>query len=130
MPKTQMKNEIYSYLKFEIGEESYEREWEIIPIPRYVILENKLSLEPYEYFGEISEILGFKSSKIILYYNADILMRVEIYYRGDLTKALVSELNNLKIMLPTNLNILINYVQDGDFTLLLYQNKILLKNST
>ena len=125
-----MKNEIYSYLKFKIGEESYEREWEIIPIPPYVILQKQLSLEPYEYFGEVSEILGFKSSKIILYYNADILMRVEIYYRGDLTKALVSELNNLNIMLPTNLNILINYVQDGDLTLLLYQNKILLQNST
>ena len=57
-------------------------------------------------------------------------MRVEIYCRGDLTKVLVSELNNLNIMLPTNLNILINYVQDGDLTLLLYQNKILLQNST
>lgn len=57
-------------------------------------------------------------------------MRVEVFYRGDLTKVLVSELNNLNIMLPTNLNILINYVQDGDLTLLLYQNKILLQNST
>jgi hypothetical protein len=125
-----MKNEIYRYLKFKIGEESYDRGWEIIPIPPYVILENKLSLESYEYFGEINEILGYKTSQIILYYNADILMRVEVLYRGDLTKALVSELNNLKIMLPTNLSILINYVQDGDLTLLLYQNKILLQNST
>lgn len=125
-----MKNEIYKHLKFKIGEESYDREWEIIPIPPYEILENKLSLEPYEYFGEISEILGFKTSQIILYYNADILMRVMVFYKGDLAEELARELESLKVILPNNLNLFIKYQEATELTLLLYQKKILIQNST
>lgn len=124
-----MKKEIYKYLKFIIGEESFEREFEIIPVPPYKIIENGLLLEPYEYFGEIDDILGFKPSQIILYYNADILMRVKVFYRGDITKQLIQKLESLKVDLPKELTLQLNFDSEGNLTLLLYQNKILTKNT-
>ena len=60
-----MKN-INDVLQFKIGEESYEREFEIIPIPPYEFVENNLSLEPYEYFGIINEILGINFSSTLM----------------------------------------------------------------
>ncbi len=124
-----MKNEIYKHLKFKIGEGSYDREFDIIPIPPFEIIENGLSLEPYEYFGEIDDILGFKPSQIILYYNADILMRVKVFYRGDITKQLIHKLESLKVNLPKELTLQLSFDYEGNLTLLLHQNKILTKNT-
>ena len=91
-----MKN-INDVLQFKIGEESYEREFEIIPIPPYEFVENNLSLEPYEYFGIINEILGINfSSTIILYYNADILMRLEYKIKGNIIEKLVKNIEEMR----------------------------------
>lgn len=52
-------------------------------------IENNLSLEPYEYFGDINEIFGIAvSPTIVLYYNADILMRVEYKIKGNVIENL------------------------------------------
>jgi hypothetical protein len=53
-------NSIYDILKFKLGEESYEFEHKIIPIPPYKFLENNLSLEPYEYFEKYQVYLGIE----------------------------------------------------------------------
>lgn len=78
-----MKNDIYDYLVFKLGSESADYEFEIIPIPPYDFIEENLSLEPYEYFGDIQFILGLKFKQVLLYYNADVLMRVVVKFRGN-----------------------------------------------
>jgi len=90
-----MKNDIYEILKFRLDEESYTYEFEIIPVPPYEIIENNLSLEPYEYFGEINNILGFRTKQVILYFNADVLMKVEIKFSDNITLELKEILENL-----------------------------------
>lgn len=90
-----MKNDIYDYLKFKIDSEFADYEFDIIPVPPYELIENKLSLEPYEYFGIISEIFGVRTKHIFLYFNADVLMRVELLFTGDLLKYLKIQLENM-----------------------------------
>ena len=87
-----MKNDIYEHLKFRLDSEYEELEFEIIPIPPYDFIQNKYSLEPYEYFGEINEILGLKVKCIILYYNADILMKVKLTFLGNVANELKQNL--------------------------------------
>ncbi|WP_407476214.1 hypothetical protein [Elizabethkingia anophelis] len=121
-----MKNDIYSYLKFRLGDEYCNFEFEVIPLPLYEILENSLILEPYEYFGEISEIFGFRIKHIILYFNADILMKVELKIKGNKIIHIKTELDNLKnTALPSIMFLEIWYNQEEDFTVLVYQNSVL-----
>lgn len=117
-----MKN-INDVLQFKIGEESYEREFEIIPIPPYEFVENNLSLEPYEYFGKINEILGINfSSTIILYYNADILMRVEYKIKGNIIEKLVKNIEEMNLLIPENISLMVSFNKHENITLLKYEN--------
>ncbi|UKY87399.1 hypothetical protein [Elizabethkingia anophelis] len=119
-----MKNDIYSYLKFRLGDEYCNFEFEVIPLPPYEILENSLILEPYEYFGEISEIFGFSTKHIILYFNADILMKVELKFIGDRIVKIKMALETLEdIILPNTLNLCLLYDKITNFTSLVYENK-------
>lgn len=122
-----MKNDIYEILKFRLDEESYTYEFEIIPIPPYDFIENNLSLEPYEYFGEVNSILGFRTQQVILYFNADRLMRVEIKFRGNITLELKERLENLNVELPSIMFLKLYYLEAEDKTVIFYQKKILSK---
>ncbi|HIC8644168.1 TPA: hypothetical protein ACW7X5_001410 [Elizabethkingia meningoseptica] len=124
-----MKNDIYSYLKFRLGEEYCNFEFEVIPLPPYEIFENSLILEPYEYFGDISEIFDMRVKHIILYFNADILIKVELKIKGNKIVHLKTELDNLKnITLPSIMFLKIWYNQEEDFTVVVYQNRVLNKS--
>ena len=116
-----MKNSIYDILKFKLGEESYEYEHKIIPIPPYKFLENNLLLEPYEYFGEISTILGYRTQRLILYFNADILMRVEIKFTGDIVLNLKSKLEETNLNFSSIMFLKMYYKQEENLTIITYQ---------
>ncbi|HAT3992457.1 hypothetical protein HZP84_08740 [Elizabethkingia anophelis] len=119
-----MKNDIYSYLKFRLGEEYCNFEFEVIPLPPYEILENSLILEPYEYFGEISEIFEIRVKHIILYFNADILMKVELKFIEDRTAKIKMAIETLgDIILPNTLNLYLSYDKITNFTSLVYESK-------
>ena len=118
-----MKNEIYKHLKFKIGEESYEREFVIIPIPPYEFIENNLSLEPYEYFGDINEIFGIAvSPTIVLYYNADILMRVEYKIKGNVIEKLVNSIEAMNLLIPENISLMVSFNEPENITQLKYES--------
>ena len=117
-----MKNDIYDYLLFKLDTEFADYEFDIIPIPPYEFIENELALEPYEYFGKINEILNLKVKHILLYFNADILMRVEFLFKGDLIEYLKLKLEKLnEIELPEYMMLILR--KDKKFTVLMYQNK-------
>lgn len=116
---------IYDHLKFRLDSESADYEFQIIPIPPYDFLEKNLSLEPYEYFGDINEILGFRSHQIILYFNADILMRVEMRFKGNLLSEIKQKLESLTIKLLPRMSLNLSYSQTSEQTTVIYQKSIL-----
>ena len=121
-----MKNDIYDYLKFKLGSESAEYEFDIIPIPPYEFLENKLSLEPYEYFGDIKQILGYNTKQIILYYNADVLMRVAVKFKGNKQKYIKGILETSDIDFSnTNMFLKMYFSSEFQETVLIYQHPLL-----
>ena len=120
-----MKNDIYEILKFRLDEESNTYEFEIIPVPPYEIIENNLSLEPYEYFGEINNILGFRTKQVILYFNADVLMKVEIKFSDNITLELKEILENLNVSIPSIMFLKLYYLDAENETVILYQKNIL-----
>lgn len=120
-----MNNDIYNHLKFTLGDEYASFEHEVITVPPYEFLENNLSLESYEYFGENSKILGIITKHIFLYFNADVLMRVELTFIGDKVKALKKKLESLKVILPSNISLKLYYSKDTELTILMYQNRVL-----
>lgn len=100
-----MRKYIYDYLKFPLDSQYEDFEFELIPLPPYDFLENNLSLEPYEYFGNDDIILGIKAKQIVLYYNADILTAVKIIFRGNKVENLINKFENLNFDLPVNMNL-------------------------
>lgn len=122
-----MKNDIYEYLKFRLDDEHNDFEFEIISVPPYEFIENNLSLVPYEYFGDINEILGLKVEQILLYFNADRLMRVELKYRENMVENLKSRLEEFTITLPYSVALKLYYHEEENLTILMYQKKVLNK---
>ncbi|WP_312090051.1 hypothetical protein [Chryseobacterium sp.] len=120
-----MNNDIYNHLKFKLGTEYDSFEFQVISIPPYEFLENNLSLVSYEYFGDKSKILGITTKHIFLYFNADILMRVELLYRGDKVKALKRKLEELNVAFPVSITLKLYYSDNTDLTVLMYQDKVL-----
>ena len=116
---------IYDHLKFRLNSESAEYEFQIIPVPPYDFLEKNLSLEPYEYFGEVNEILGYRTHQVILYFNADVLMRVELRFKGNLLTAIKQKLEELTIKLPPRVFLNLSFSQTSDHTIVIYQKSIL-----
>lgn len=122
-----MKNIIYDYLIFKLGNEYTDYEPDLISIPPYEFIENGLSLKPYEYFGGIYEILELRTKHILLYFNADILMRVEFLYPGNLLDFLKQKLEEIQgIELPEYMMLILR--MDKKFSVLMYQNKLLQNN--
>ncbi|QFG52036.1 hypothetical protein [Chryseobacterium sp.] len=119
-----MKEKIFDYLIFKLGSDYEEYEFDLIPIPPYEFIENELSLEPYEYFGEVKEVLGCKVQQIILYYNADNLMRVMIKFRGNKLLLIKRVLEESNINFPDTIMFLKMYFSpEIKETILLYQHK-------
>lgn len=116
---------IYDHLKFRLDSESAEYEFQIIPVPPYDFLEKNLSLEPYEYFGEVNEILGYRTHQVILYFNADILMRVELRFKGNVLTEIKLKLEELTIKLPPRVSLNLSFSQTSDHTIVIYQKSIL-----
>ena len=78
-----MKNEIYKHLKFRIGEESYLNEFKLITKDEYCC--KKYCYDVYEFIKEKDEqLFDLKIEKIELYYNADILTKIDYYFKPNL----------------------------------------------
>lgn len=122
-----MKNDIYEHLKFRLDDEHNDFEFDIISVPPYEFIENNLSLVPYEYFGDINEVLGLKVKQILLYFNADRLMRVELKYRENMVENLKSRLEEFTITLPNSVALKLYYHEEENLTILMYQKKVLNK---
>ncbi|WP_435522909.1 hypothetical protein [Chryseobacterium indoltheticum] len=122
-----MKNNIYDYLIFKLDSEYADYEFDLISIPPYEFIENGLSLEPYEYFGEINEILELRTKHILMYFNADVLMRVEFLYPGDILDFLRQKLEEMQdIELPAYMMLILR--KDKKFSVLMYQNKKIIQS--
>ena len=120
--------DIYHYLIFKLGSECADFEFDLIPIPPFEFLENKFSLEPYEYFGEAIKVFNLIPKQIVLYYNADILMRVRFTFRGNVIDYLNSQLEMNSVELPNGMNLSISYFSGFRQTILLYEKSILGKS--
>ena len=119
-----MRKHIYDYLLFRLDTQYENYEFELIPIPPYDFLENNLSLEPYEYFGNDDIILGIKAQQIILYYNADILTKVKIKFRDDKVEILKNKIEKLQSNLPTNMNLRLFFDTFENSTWIEYEKKV------
>ena len=123
-----MKNDIYDYLIFRLDSEFADYEFDLIPIPPYEFIENDLALEPYEYFGEINKVFDIRTKHILLYFNADILMRVEFLFSGDILNYLAKKLEEIRILeLPQYMMLILR--KNKKFSVLMYQNKLLQKQN-
>jgi hypothetical protein len=122
-----MKNDIYKYLKFRLDDEHNDFEFEIISVPPYEFIENNLSLVTYEYFGDINEILGLKVKQILLYFNADRLMRVELKYRENMIEILKNKLEEFTSSFPNSVTLKLYYQEEENLTILMYQKEVLNK---
>ena len=87
--------------------------------------EKNLSMEPYEYFGDVNEILGIRTHQVILCFNADILMRVEMRFKGNVLTEIKQKLEELTIKLPPRVSLNLSFSQTSDHTILIYQKSIL-----
>jgi hypothetical protein len=120
-----MINDIYQHLKFRLDDEHQDFEFEIISVPPYEFIENNLSLVPYEYFGEINEILGLKVKQVLLYFNADRLMRVELKYKENMIENLKNKLEEFTVTFPSSVTLKLYYQQENNLTILMYQKEVL-----
>jgi len=117
-----MKN-INEVLQFKIGEESYEREFDIIPIPPFECIENNLSLEPYEFFGHIDNLFDLKiSASVVLYYNTDVLMRVMYKIRENILNLLIKRIEELNLLIPKEISLIVAYDKNENITIFKYES--------
>ncbi|SEW49369.1 hypothetical protein SAMN05421841_4147 [Chryseobacterium wanjuense] len=122
-----MKNDLYKHLKFRLDDEHNDFEFEAISVPTYEFIENNLSLVPYEYFGDINEVLGLKVKQILLYFNADRLMRVELKYKENKVERLKNKLEEFTITFPSSVTLKLYYHEEENLTILMYQKEVLNK---
>ncbi len=89
-----MKTEIHKHLKFAIGEQYENYEFQLSSIKEYV--ENEISYEAYLYTGSGNSIFNQEADKILLHFNADILMKVEYVFNADCFEDLKEEIKTYK----------------------------------
>ena len=119
-----MRKDLYDFLKFRLDTQYENYEFELIPIPPYDFLENNLSLEPYEYFGNDDIVFGMKANQIILYYNADILTKVRIKFKNDKVEILKNKIEKLQSDIPTNMNLRLFFDTLENSTWIEYDKKL------
>ncbi len=93
-----MKTEIHKHLKFTIGEQYENYEFQLSSIKEYV--ENGISYEVYLYTSSEKSIFNQEADKILLHFNADILMKVECIFNVDCFDELKEQIN--KLITPIN----------------------------
>lgn len=118
-----MNKDIYSALNFKIGEHLEIRKHEVIPIPPVGNLE--VGIHPYEYFGEINKILNLPTSRILLFYKSQMLVKVMLVFKRSLQKSLIEMLENLDAELPNELLLSIQINESADCIELVYHSGIL-----
>lgn len=118
-----MNKDIYSALNFKIGEHLEVRKHEVIPIPPVGNLE--VGIQPYEYFGEINKILNLPTSRILLFYKSQMLVKVTLVFKRSLQKSLIEMLENLDTELPEELHLSVEVNESADFIELVYHSGIL-----
>jgi hypothetical protein len=117
-----MKN-INEVLQFKIGEELSKREFDIIPIPPSECIENNLSLEPYEFFGNLDNLFGLKiSASVVLYYNADVLMRVMYKIRENIVNLLIKRIEESNLLIPKEISLIVAYDKNENITIFKYES--------
>ena len=115
--------DINEALQFKIGEESYKREFDIISIPPFECIENNLSLEAYEFFGHIDSLFNLKvSTSVILYYNADILMRVMYKIRENIVNLLIKKIEESNLFIPKEISLMVTYDKNENITIFRYES--------
>lgn len=114
-----------NYLIFKLDTEFADYEFDLIPIPPYDFIVNNLSLEPYEYFGKNDVLFGMKTKQIILYYNADILMKVRITFTGDVLGKIKTIIEGCGLILHNSIQLKLYYDTGINRTIIDYQKKIL-----
>ncbi|MEJ5102224.1 hypothetical protein [Chryseobacterium sp. MYb328] len=78
-----MKNEIHKHLKFRIGEESCKHEFRLFYKEEYCC--KKYCYEVYEFDkADHEHLFDLKVEKIMLYYNADVLTKIDYYFKPHL----------------------------------------------
>lgn len=78
-----MKNEIHKHLKFRIGEESCKHEFKLFYKEEYCC--KKYCYEVYEFDKADNEnLFDLKIEEILLYYNADVLTKIDYYFKPHL----------------------------------------------
>lgn len=78
-----MKNEIHKHLKFRIGEEQCKHEFKLFYKEEYCC--KKYCYDVYEFDKVDSEqLFDLKVEKILLYYNADVLTKIDYYFKPHL----------------------------------------------
>lgn len=68
-------------LKFRIGEQYENYEFQLKPIKEYI--ENNIHYDAYSFEENSNSILGIKTDKVELHYNADILEKVVYHFTGN-----------------------------------------------
>ena len=117
-----MNKDIYSTLKFRIGEELRNISHEVIPIPPLPKSEGEI--HPYEYFGEINEILNLPASRIVLFFRAQVIVKVLIVFDINLKTSLIEMLENLDIELPNELHLSVEINKSTDCIELIFHSGI------
>lgn len=79
-------------LKFKIGSQLENWEFDLSALREYI--HDGICYEVYEYVGSDKSFLGIKSDKIELSFNADILEKVEYYFKEGLYIELLGELEH------------------------------------
>lgn len=78
-----MKSEIYKYLKFKIGEESCKYEFRLFFKKEYYC--KRYCYDVHEFDKADNKCLfDMKVEKIMLYYNADVLTKIDYYFKSTL----------------------------------------------
>lgn len=96
-----MKRDPNDKLKFKIGEEFENWEFELNAIPPYEIMENGLTYQIYEYIGEPRYLFQCPISTTLLFFNTDILQRVvyqiDLKFKGKIMESFKSSESTLKL---------------------------------
>ena len=69
-------------LKFKLGSQLENWEFDLSTLREYI--QDEISYEVYEYIGSDKSLLGIESHKIELTFNADILEKVQYYFKKEL----------------------------------------------
>lgn len=87
-------NSLKKELKFEIGEQFELNEFNVKTLKSVII--NDIEYDVYQYIkNDIRDVFNLKISKILLYYNADILITVHFFFNSSDLNGLMKHISQL-----------------------------------